>query len=258
MALAFLLLVVLPESPRFMARRPPKWPNLVKLLRRMGHQVASGAYFEDKKESVGGRRISFKSLFAVEYRLDTFGLWIAFFACMNGIYLVFGWLPTMLTAQRLDIATASSGLASYNFGGVLGVVIWAALMSMMGSRKALIWGALAGTVSALALFLIPIQPAGPHTLLIAGLALNGAFANAVQTAMYALAAHVYPTEIRASGIASAAAVGRVGGLVSSFTGAALIQTGAGAYIGALAISMAITAAGLAMVRNHIHGFRARR
>jgi AAHS family 4-hydroxybenzoate transporter-like MFS transporter len=259
MALALILLVALPESPRFMARRPRQWPRLVKLLRRMGHAaVPFEAHFEDKKESAGGRRVSLKSLFAAECRLDTFGLWIAFFACMNGIYLVFGWLPAMLTAQRLDIATASSGLASYNFGGVLGVVMWAALISMTGSRKALIWGALLGTVSALALFLVPIQPSGGHTLLIVGLGLNGLLANAVQTTMYALAAHVYPTEVRASGIASAAAVGRIGAMMSSFTGAALIQAGAGAYIGVLAISMAITAAGLAIVRNHIHGFGLRR
>jgi AAHS family 4-hydroxybenzoate transporter-like MFS transporter len=90
------------------------------------------------------------------------------------------------------------------------------------------------------------------------LGLNGLLANAVQTTMYALAAHVYPTEVRASGIASAAAVGRIGAMMSSFTGAALIQTGTGAYIGVLAISMAITAAGLAIVRNHIHGFGLRR
>ena len=90
-------------------------------------------------------------------------------------------------------------------------------------------------------------------LLTLGFALHGLFANAVQTTMFALAAHVYPSEVRSSGIATAAAVGRAGAMLSSFTGAAIIQAGSGAYLGALAASMAVTACGLAIVRHGIPG-----
>ena len=44
---------------------------------------------------------------------DTLGLWFAFFACLNGIYQVFSWLPAMLSAEGLDLAAASSGLTAY-------------------------------------------------------------------------------------------------------------------------------------------------
>jgi AAHS family 4-hydroxybenzoate transporter-like MFS transporter len=84
----------------------------------------------------------------------------------------------------------------------------------------------------------------------AGLALNGLVSNAVQTSMYSLAAHVYPTAVRASGVAYAAAIGRVGGIFSSIFGAAIISAGAGAYWGTLAASMACAFAGLAWVRSH--------
>ena len=57
--------------------------------------------------------------------------------------------------------------------------------------------------------------------------------------MYALAAHVYPTAIRASGVPSAAAIGRVGGIFSSIFGATIIGMGAGAYWGFVAVSMVI-------------------
>jgi MFS transporter, AAHS family, 4-hydroxybenzoate transporter len=90
----------------------------------------------------------------------------------------------------------------------------------------------------------------------AGLGLNGLVANAVQTTMYTLAAHVYPTEVRASGVAAAAAIGRTGAIVSSFTGAAIIQAGSGDFLGALALSMMFGAIGLAVVKNHFHGTKA--
>ena len=37
---SLLLLRVLPESPRFLARHEERWPELRALLRRLGHQVA--------------------------------------------------------------------------------------------------------------------------------------------------------------------------------------------------------------------------
>jgi AAHS family 4-hydroxybenzoate transporter-like MFS transporter len=164
--------------------------------------------------------------------------------------LIFGWLPAMLTSQGMDVVTASRGLALYNFGGVLGVFIWAVLIMQLGSRRPLLSGALAAAGSALAILLIPIQMQGGRELMLAGLALNGLLAQAVQTSMYALAAHVYPTTVRASGVACAAAVGRVGGMLSSIFGAAIIGAGAGAYWGTLATSMACAFAGLAWVRSH--------
>jgi AAHS family 4-hydroxybenzoate transporter-like MFS transporter len=102
----------------------------------------------------------------------------------------------------------------------------------------------------LALLLVPIQTQGSHILLIACLAINGLLANAVQTSMYALATHVYPTSTRATGVAYSATVGRVGGLLTSLLGAYIIQTGAKAYWSVLAIAMVCAFAGLAWVRSH--------
>jgi MFS transporter, AAHS family, 4-hydroxybenzoate transporter len=250
LVVAVLLVWLLPESPRYLAHHSGRWPELEGLLRRMGHPVPPGSRFEDAAEKTKAGQNAFRSLLAREYLPDTIGLWVAFFSCLNGVYLVFGWLPAMLTAQGLDVGTASTGLAAYNFGGVLGVLIWAALVSAIGSRGPLIWGALAGAVSGVALQYVRIQPGDAHALLIAGFGLNGLFANAVQTTLYALAAHVYPTKVRASGVAAASAVGRLGAIVSSFTGAALIQAGSETYLKVLAACMVGAAIGVAVVRKH--------
>jgi len=156
----------------------------------------------------------------------------------------------MLTTRGLSTSTVSAGMLVYNVGGVLGVLIWAMLVPLLGSRGPLLSGALAGAASALAFLIVPIQSHGDHWFLIVCLGINGLLANAVQTSMYALAAHVYPTSIRASGVAYSAAMGRLGGLLSSLFGSHIIQAGTGTYWQTLAVAMIFAAGGLAWVRSH--------
>lgn len=248
--LAMALWALLPESPRFLARNAAHWSRLAHLLNRIGHSIPPGTAFQDSDDLSDSGRVSVRALFSAHLARETAGLWIAFFFCMSAIYLVFGWLPAMLAARGLNLATASSGLAVYNFGGVVGVLIWAMLVPLLGSRGPLLSGALACAASALAFLIVPIQAQGDHRLLLVGLGINGLLANAVQVSMYALAAHVYPTSIRATGVAFAVAMGRAGGLLSSLFGAHIIQAGANAYWQGLAIAMVCSAAGLAWVRSH--------
>jgi AAHS family 4-hydroxybenzoate transporter-like MFS transporter len=242
--------MTLPESPGFLAQRPQSWPALERLLQQMGRAVPPGSSFEDRRERKAGDRAPIRELLAPRYIRDTVGLWFAFFFCLGSIYLVFGWLPAMLTSQGMDLSGASRGLALYNFGGVLGVFIWAVLITRLGSRRPLLSASLAAAGSALAILLVPVQTQGGREMMLAGLALNGLLAQAVQTSMYALAAHIYPTTMRASGVACAAAVGRTGGILTSIFGAAIIGAGAGAYWGTVAASMVCAFAGLAWVRSH--------
>jgi MFS transporter, AAHS family, 4-hydroxybenzoate transporter len=250
LAFAAVLWVALPESPRFLAQRPQTWPALERLLRQMSRAVPTGSSFEDQREGGAKDRAPIRELLGKRHIRDTVGLWFAFFFCLGSIYLIFGWLPALLVSQGMDVATASRALALQNFGGVLGVLIWAVLITRLGSRGPLLSGSLAAAGSALAILLIPIQMHGGRELMLAGLALNGLLSQAVQTSMYALAAHVYPTGVRSSGVACAAAVGRIGGILSSIFGAAIIGAGAGAYWGTMAASMVCAFAGLAWVRSH--------
>ena len=236
LAFAMLLWWLLPESPRFLAQRRAGWPELCRLLGRMGHAIAPGSTFEERSAPASATRVSIGALLGPAHGRDTVGLWIAFFSCLSGIYLVFGWLPTMLTAQGLDAATASAALAVFNFGGVLGVLGWAMLMSVLGSRGPMLSGALAAAGSALAILLVPMQTGSGRTLL-----------------LIALGAHIYPTSVRASGMAWAASIGRIGGLISSLCGAAIIGAGAETYWGALAAANVCAFAGLAWVRSHFPG-----
>ena len=247
---AIVLWAALPESPRFLARNRDQWPQLARLMARMGHHVPADAAFEDSAELAGAKRASIAALFGPRLARDTAGLWLAFFFSLGYVYLVFGWLPAMLTAQGLDVGTASAGLAIFNLGGVFGVLTFAVMAPILGSRGPMLSGALACAGSALALTMAPIQSRSDHNLLLACIGINGLLGNAVQTSMYSLAAHVYPTSIRATGVAYASAVGRAGGLLASLTGYVFIQAGASAYWQALTICMVAAFIGLAWVRSH--------
>ena len=253
LAFAILLWLALPESPRFLARRLADRQRLTELLRRMGHAVDPASTFEDRTKVPVDNRAPIRALFGPALARDTIGLWIAYFFCLGSIYVMFGWLPTLLTSQGISLATATTGLAVYNLGGVCGVLVWTFLINAFGSRGPMLAGALGTAASALLVLLIPFHTNSNPVLLLVAIGLNGLLANAVQTSMFALAAHVYPTAVRASGVAYAAATGRIGGVVSSLFGAVLIQAGPVVFWWAMAGAMVVAFAGLAWMRNHFAG-----
>jgi AAHS family 4-hydroxybenzoate transporter-like MFS transporter len=84
------------------------------------------------------------------------------------------------------------------------------------------------------------------------LGIAGGSVNGVQTTMYALAAHVYPTEVRATGVGTAVAVGRSGGALSSYAGAwALEAGGSRMFFVMLAVAMAAVFGALATIKRHV-------
>src|SRR5215510_5414844 len=83
--LGIILFKILPESPKYLAKHPERWPELRQLLTKMGHNIpADAAFVPDKiasasEQTKGG---SFADLFAPHRLRDTIGLWFAFFFCL--------------------------------------------------------------------------------------------------------------------------------------------------------------------------------
>ena len=103
------------------------------------------------------------------------------------------------------------------------------------------------------------EPLSPPSLnaaspapVVALLTITGALINGVQTTMYALAVHVYPAAIRATGAGSAVSFGRIGAVVSGYVGAwALEYHGALSFFAVIALAMTVCVAALATVRRHV-------
>jgi AAHS family 4-hydroxybenzoate transporter-like MFS transporter len=250
--LSLVLIARLPESPRFLVRRQERWRDLRRLLKRMGRPTADGVMFTDAVEQQLERKAGLSALFQADRVRDTLALWVAFFLSLFAVYTAFSWLPTMLASEQLNIAIQTGGLTAYNLGGVFGALICAVAITRSGSRWPIALCCAGGALSA---FILQGTAPSNTSLLILGLGLHGLFVNAAQTTMFALAAHVYPTNVRATGTASAMAFGRLGAILSAYAGAAIITAGgAQAYFGMLGIAMSGVLVALMLVRNHIPAF----
>ena len=82
--------------------------------------------------------------------------------------------------------------------------------------------------------------------------LAGAFVNGVQTTMYALVAHIYPTDIRSTGVGTAVAIGRIGNVLAAYAGSmALDLWGHERILLDLAGFMLVVLLALASMRRHV-------
>lgn len=249
-AFAVLQFFLLPESPRYMARRDSMQAALRRLMTRLHGSVEDGVRLVDLGEPANARAGRFKDLLSPQLLRETLALSGAFFMCLLSLYSAYSWLPAMLTFEGMNIGLASHGLTAYNFGGLTGALLCAVLVARIGSRLVLVGAAFGALLSALLLQMF-FARIGTEAF-IAGIGIHGFFVNAVQGPMYALAAFVYPTEIRARAIGAATAFGRLGAIVSAFAGATVITMGGGAaYFAMLAIAMLLAFLCLSLIRNHI-------
>jgi AAHS family 4-hydroxybenzoate transporter-like MFS transporter len=250
LVVALIMLASLPESPRFLARHPARWPELVRLLRRCGHDVPVDASFVESGDAMA--RASLVALFSAAFRRDTVALWGAFGSCLLAVYAGFNWVPAMLTGAGLPVSVASAGIAAFNLGGVVGAIAGALSIARIGSRTTMLAMALAAVAGAGILAAMRIAPNADPLPIVLMLGVTGGLINAVQITMYALAAHLYPTEMRATGVGSAASVGRLGAIASTYAGAWTLEAGGTPlFFGLIAGAMAVAAAALAIVRRHI-------
>jgi AAHS family 4-hydroxybenzoate transporter-like MFS transporter len=249
--LGFLLFLVLPESPRFLASRRERWPELTAMLRRMGHTLPDDVTYVENESGVPVQRATFGVLFAPMYLRDTLALFASFFFCLMVNYIGILLIPVVFTGSGFAQAAANRVQEYFNYGGVAGALLGALVIQQLGSRVAMVGMSALAVVTGLALSQIMVAPpasAGLMTLMI----LAGALLNGVQTTMYALAAHVYPTEIRGTGVGAAVAFGRIGNVLAAPAGNKALDIGGNpAYFTSWSISMGLVLLALSALRRHI-------
>ena len=248
--IALLMLATLPESPRYLARQPKRWPELLKILRRYGHFDDVPTRFIDSAEPAAGTADS-GAILGSGFRADSLTLWAAFFFSLFANYLVFNWAPTMLSGLGYDLATASRGLAAYNFGGIAGGLAGSWLMDRYGSRLPLFATAAAGTTLGIGMLLILGSGTPSPGFIVTAFGTEGLFIAGLQVMLFALAVNVYPSAIRARGVGMALAVGRTGALAGAASGAAILALSHGALFGFIALAAVGAGAATGFTRRHI-------
>lgn len=226
-ALTFVLLwLYLPESLRFRTRRDPHDPRIAEALRGMDPSLTlpDPPRFVLQDEAVASQSGSMRQLLSPRLLLTTLLLWIAFLTAFIVNHLVGSWNTTVLHGQGgVSLQHIAAGLTVGAVTGIVGTLTSGFVLDRFGARRALPIFFLGAMISIAALGWIDLKSA---QFLLAS-ALSGYFMNSALGAINALGALVYPSSIRATGVAWAAGAGRAGGMIGPAVGGALLAQHAG-------------------------------
>ena len=238
-----LLLLFLPESARLLALRGAASARIGAVLGRVTRHRFYGNETFVSNEPPTPTRKPIGVLFSRDYGVTTVSLWVTYFMGLLVIYLLTGWLPTIMRDAGLPIATAANVTAMFQIGGTVGAIVvgWA----MDKARPALVIGAayLGGGAFILALSQLGVLSPGLAALVFsAGFCMSGG-----QTGLNAYAPGCYPTVARATGVSWMLGMGRFGSIFGSAVGGALLGAGWGfnAIFAALAVPAVCAAVAIA-------------
>jgi len=188
------------------------------------------------------------------------GSWLAFFGVYYVAYGLAAWLPVLLTGAGLGMPAALRASFMFNLCAVVSGILHGLLVPRFGSRRLLLTGV---TMTLLALGLLALgvmtlrsthDVAQAEWFVLAGSAGVGAFNGALIGVIYAVLALGYPPSCRAGAIGLAMMLGRVGGIVGSFIGGALLSVPGmpdKPFILALAIAALCALVGTLIIDRHV-------
>ncbi|RZT08845.1 MFS transporter, AAHS family, 4-hydroxybenzoate transporter [Duganella sp. CF402] len=245
LALVPLIWFLMPESLRFMAGKPKYEAEARAVLRRLTGRddVRLEAVVPEERGTTAAKASVLATLFNAHYRAGTLLLWLAFFCTLWVYYQVSSWLPTVITDSGIAVTEAAAIGAMMPIGGTLGSLINARLMDHYNPFFVL---TCSYAVAALSIVLTGAAIAHPGWLYVAvfciGLGLSGA-----QTGANVLVSGFYTTAARATGVSWALAVGRVGSIVGSVSGGALLAAIASKQTAFVVFAVPAVIAGCAML-----------
>ncbi len=255
-ALAIVILFMLPESPRYLAKLGNRTADIAALLNRITQRTDFRADmdFVIREPQQKAANTGVAAVLANEFRRDTLLIWLVFATNIFAVYAFFNWLPTVLQAVDLPMSTALRGALVFNLGGVVASVIFAVCISRFGSSATLKVVGIGAVITTFAMGFIPPQSV---SLLMVFMALAGGCILGMQVCMYAVAAHAYPTEIRSTGVGWAAGIARLGGIASSLVGGLLLTLGEGTtpFFVAVALVLVPTLLGVWLLQRHMPATR---
>jgi AAHS family 4-hydroxybenzoate transporter-like MFS transporter len=185
---------------------------------------------------------------------DAIVLMVAFFSSLFAAYAFFNWVPVVLTSMSFPLDQAVRSALVFNLAGVLGSLLNAWLISRIGSLLPLAGVASVSVVALTALVAVMLgaDPTPNAVATFAFIAAAGFGIHALQTGLYLVSAHVFPTECRTSGVGFASGAGRLGGILSSLGGGVLLAgAGAAGFFGGVALALVLAAVCVLTLRRHI-------
>lgn len=215
------LYFLLPESVDLMINRGFPRPRIMSVLRRMGGSFPDSVVFATTAAITQKTGNKVRRLFDTQYRGRTLSLWCTYFMGLVVIYLLTGWMPTLIKDAGVSLERAAIITAMFQFGGLLGIVLVGAAMDRFNPKAIIALAYISGALCIFALGFVEVGTTALGALLFAaGFCINGA-----QTGLNAFAPGQYPTDFRATGVSWMLGIGRTGGILASMSGGALLSLG---------------------------------
>ena len=234
-----LYLWLVPESARFLVARNFPAERVARTLAKVcGGNFADGQRFTVVEPAVSSTT-PVKVLLSATYRKTTLSLWGTYFMGLLVIYLLSGWLPTLIKDAGRPIDKAANITALFQLGGTVGALVVGFMMDRWAPSKVIAVAYVCGALFILLLASGSVQSGMfASYVLLAGFCMSGA-----QTGMNAFAPSCYPTVVRATGVSWMLGVGRFGSILGSFAGGVLLSLGWGfaSVIAILAIPATLAA-----------------
>ena len=210
--------VSLPESIRFLVRRQREH-RAHRYLARIAPGVPHTARLTLTDEAPQ-RGNMFKQLFAYGRYRVTLLLWVMFFTNLLDLYFIASWLPTIIKGTGIPEGRAIMISTLLQIGGLVGAIVLGRVLDRQLSFRLL-----AATYFVAAVWVFLIGESGTSstwlvvTVFAAGFGVIGS-----QFGANAIAAEIYPTTSRSTGVGWAFGIGRIGSILGPLMGPYLVGT----------------------------------
>src|SRR6202790_1898279 len=212
-----ILALRLPESVRFLAltgRANARVARLLGLINPKAAFAPTTQFAVHEPELTG---LPVLHLFRDGRTLVTLLLWVVFFMSLLDLYFLSNWLPTVLNDLGASVSGAAAIGSMLQGGGVGGTFALGSIIDRFSFRALAL-------VYFIAVFAVGAIGQLGHSIVFVTMAIFAAGFCIVggQIAANALAATFYPTSIRATGVAWALGIARVGSIVGPLVGGVLL------------------------------------
>lgn len=213
-----LIYFFLSESLSFYLKAQPKYAlgKINQILKKMSIDTLSELPNKPSEQ----HSKSLRSLMTPTYKIPTIQLWVALFLAFATLYFLTSWIPKLASNAGLSIELAIYSGTVFNVGAFIGIVTQGYFSSKFGLKKTIgIFLILTAVLMAVFQFFIG-SDAILFILGLLGFGIQGGFVG-----LYAVAARMYPTEFRTTGVGWSIGIGRLGGIIGPALGGILIGMG---------------------------------
>ena len=218
LALTVAMFFMLPESLPFLALRRKNLDQARRWVQRLNPALKINASTDLVTDDEPRKGVPILQLFHEGRGLGTLGLWVINFMNLLNLYFLSNWLPTLVRDAGHSTQSAVRIGATLQLAGTIGALALSWMIRRTGFVPALAVGFVCGAVSIAFIG----QPGLSLTLLYATVAIAGIGVVGGQAGVNALAATLYPTDLRATGVGAGLGIGRIGAIVGPVVGGQLL------------------------------------